>query len=321
MSHSKSSGSLTSQSSKVSEDVEIEAVWSEIESNDDGEEIKMIAVISPESTHGLRLRVKNASLRARVTVTTPDKLQDEISSLESTSTHLRKLYILASTSVGWIACQISSSFKAVFIIACGDSRSGQPDTIFIDSDSTYCGHSIWEWDQLLPSQLPRGYRLVLERCSTVLGTCVEKAKSFIESASPRLCWASFPQLPEAHLKRLQEVLSQPDPASSSTAPSSNNGAANRDSWLSKLKLILRAVFRFTAHVKVWINDSGIFVAGAVGLGVATGYFQVAEDASSGPIMTGKLRYHITWRQVLEYVMQFLSNIWDKTQVQTGHILS
>lgn len=53
---------MTSQSSKVSEDVEIEAVWSEIESNDDGEEIKMIAVISPESTHGLRLRVKNASL-------------------------------------------------------------------------------------------------------------------------------------------------------------------------------------------------------------------------------------------------------------------
>jgi hypothetical protein len=53
---------LTSQTSKVSEDVEIEVVWSEIKSNDDGEEIRMLAVISPESTHGLRLRVKNACL-------------------------------------------------------------------------------------------------------------------------------------------------------------------------------------------------------------------------------------------------------------------
>jgi hypothetical protein len=218
---------------------------------------------------------------------------------------------LASTSVGWIVCHISSFFKAVFIIACGDRRSGQPDTIFIDPESTYCDRGFWEWDQLPPSELPRGHRLVLERCSTVLGKYGAKARTFIENTTAMMSLPSLPQLPESLTKTLQERLSRPDQGLSSAGPSSNNGAENRDSWISKLMLILGAVFRFTAHVKVWINDSGIFVAGTVGFRAAAGYFQAAEEASNGPIMTGKLRYHITWGQVLEYVMQFLSNIWDK----------
>jgi hypothetical protein len=245
-------------------------------------------------------------------VTTPNKLQDEIDFLEGTSKPRRKFYLLVSTAVNRIACKISNLFKNVYIIACGDQRSNQPDTFIIDPTSTYCGRLIWEWDQLPPDQLPSGHRLVLDRCATVLETVVTAARNYIEKSTPYLTLASSTRISKESVEKVEQTLIPPeDQAASSRKPGSVNKTASRDSWISKLKVILETVFGLTAHVKVWFNNAGIFIPGTPGFRVAAGYSPAAEEARSRPYVAGKLRYHLTWEQVLDYVRRKLSSIWDK----------
>jgi hypothetical protein len=49
-------------SSNAKEDAEIQTVWEEIENNDDGEEILMLAVVRPKNAGGLRRRLWTKNL-------------------------------------------------------------------------------------------------------------------------------------------------------------------------------------------------------------------------------------------------------------------
>ncbi|KAL8359088.1 hypothetical protein RB601_008074 [Gaeumannomyces tritici] len=307
------------------EDEELDVVWQAVRRECGSTESIILAVVTSEKTKPvsqmIRQKQANGEIKAKVVVTTPESLQNVITSTLTKS--YNKLFLLAAPAVDTITYKVSSVVSSVHVAPCQPTTRG--DVLRIGSRSTYCGERAYAW-HMRSEKLSRYKIEHAEGCFFELSDDLDEAVRLVDMPG------SAPDLTDAELADIKSMLVElhhnNDNAASPTAadtpvstPPSSTPTPGRRWWDEWKRVVVACVCGAAGAVSaagafIWFSAGGVFLKGPMGFEVAVRWLSMGGAvggcavAAGVGLAAGGMVYFVPWEKVLAGLKRLLRRVWE-----------